>query len=507
MALVNLSSATSVQDYLKTKGQDNSFSARKELYNKYGFNKTMGDFIGSGNQNINLLKRLQQEDNPKLSTTVPGGFPLTPPKPTLSSAVGTRFQTTTPATLAGAIKTPTPAPQTPASSLLRTLGLPETKISAANPGAPAPAPTPTPTPQPKIQTPTPTPTPTPTNKDADVVKVTGGISANSLFPDTKDEGEADVVNTWLTSAEGQAFLNRQENKLLDEEAKSEATKAAFEAKYAGDVQNLEEALAANGLAFSGIRGAKVKALADSLASSLLGADRELASKLLDADADLRDAIIKGVSELAKDAKEGRKEAIQQLNAIGYAVIGDQLVPTLSARSAERADAAAIMSERRLQLAEESAARAEAQFNATYGEGAGEFFKSVQALITAAPDATEQDIRLAIRANPQVFGKVTEAQLDDAVSLVGMPPNVKDDVVIDLLSKNFDKPGFTRIFAGDQVTAAFDLAKEEAKKKLLDSGGEIPYTSPDGKTRTYKLTTAQLSELTELIDTMTVDDLD
>lgn len=194
-------------------------------------------------------------------------------------------------------------------------------------------------------------------KDANT-KATTGVSASDLFPglfssnSTATKSEAELVNDWLTSPEGKLFLDKQNLTAKSELAKAEATKQELEAKYAQEKTSLENKLADNGLAFSGIRGTEVKALADALAASTLGVDRELASNLLNANLDLREAILKGVADLAKNADAGRKEAIQQLNAIGYAVIDGKLVPTLAAQSAARAETSLQLSEKRLQLAED-----------------------------------------------------------------------------------------------------------------------------------------------------------
>ena len=83
-------------------------------------------------------------------------------------------------------------------------------------------------------------------------------------------------------------------------------------------------MASRGLAFSGIRGKGLSQLAESLATSKLGVDRELAIALLDADIDLKSKILNLTSDLIADAHKGRTEAISQLNKLGYAVIGDVL---------------------------------------------------------------------------------------------------------------------------------------------------------------------------------------
>ncbi len=530
MATQNLSSATSIVDYLNTKGQDSSFGARKKLFNDYGFNKMGGEFVGSASQNLNLLKRLQTQDSPaptanalaatNLPATSAPGAPATPsvvsdamPKATppansfmVNQPVPTQAPAPTANALAGVGVTPPVAPPVTGAASFMT-----NQPAFAQPATPAPAAAPAANVAPDTSATAPNPAQT---TDTSTASATGGISASSIYPgifgssnsSAANAGEADVVNTWLNSAEGQAFVNRQDIKELTATAKNQAIKQQLESKYEADKTTLEENLAEHGLAFSGIRSSKVRALATALAASELGADRDLAATLLDSDADLRDAIIKGVADLAKDAADGRKEAIQQLNAIGYAVIGDKLVPTLSAQSAARAEHASEVADRRLQIAEDSAARAEAQFQATYGAGAGQFFNNVQTLIDKAPNATEQDIKLAIRANPDVFGKPTEAQLTDALSLVGMPSSVKDAVAVGTVKSFFSNPIFSRVLPGDQRQEALEAAVKQAQEDLANSGGQIEVES-DGKTKTYKLTTSQLSDLIEMVGSVSLDDLD
>lgn len=335
MAEIRLPSTTSIIDFLNTQGKDSSFSARKKYYTDLGFDKRLGSYQGSANQNLSLLKYLQNDAKPP-QTEAPASsatsiiYDTSKMKPGTNQAILDIFKT--PGQMSKVpVQTPTPTPPAPSmntSSALKTLG-----VSGYE----------QPTPQPEQKPALP--------------------KASDVLPPTP--GEDELLTKFMDSQEGKNLLSDAENKGLTEQATTQAAKDALEVKYKSEAKTLEEKLASNGLAFSGIRGAQVKALADSLAASLLGEDRKLASKLLDEDANLRDAIIKGVADLAKDAKDGRKEAIQQLNAIGYAVVNDQLVPTLSYQSGQRAEEAAIraekqlaISEQRLQLAEESAARAE-----------------------------------------------------------------------------------------------------------------------------------------------------
>lgn len=115
------------------------------------------------------------------------------------------------------------------------------------------------------------------------------------------------------------------------EGEAEAAKQALELKYGADKTQLEQNLAISGLAFSGIRTEQVKSLIDALGASKLNIDRKLAGILLDANLDLKQQIMTSAEVVIKDAQAGRKEAIDQLNKAGMAVVGNQLVPTLAAQ--------------------------------------------------------------------------------------------------------------------------------------------------------------------------------
>lgn len=349
-------SATSVVDYLNTKKQDSSFGARKKLYSEMGFDKRLGDFVGGANQNLALLRELQKKDSQVTATDV-----VSPGAPVEAPVVGNvepQFKINTPITKPTVTPAMTSTPMS-SSDLLKSVGFQD----VAPPAPPTTATEVVATPDaPAIQSTTAPGMKTPEEFQANdsATLASSGTSAASLYPEVfgeeKDITEADFINNWLNSPEGKLFTERQKLAGMQDEALAESTKKELESRYEADKVALEEKLAANGLAFSGIRGTKVKALADALAASELEVDRELASKLLDGNLDLRDAILDGVASLAKEAQDGRKEAIQQLNAIGYAVIDGQLVPTLSARSGERAERSLELSEQRLALAEESAAR-------------------------------------------------------------------------------------------------------------------------------------------------------
>src|SRR5690606_15387022 len=86
--------------------------------------------------------------------------------------------------------------------------------------------------------------PTPTQQNDTQTKDKLGISASDIYPDIfgdqPDTNEADLVNRYLNSAEGQLFLERQNLTGMTNEAKSEALKTELEGKYKADLDKLEE---------------------------------------------------------------------------------------------------------------------------------------------------------------------------------------------------------------------------------------------------------------------------
>lgn len=136
----------------------------------------------------------------------------------------------------------------------------------------------------------------------------------------------------LSSSEFQLLQEKLGLKTTANQAEVDAAKAKLDTQYEADKSNLENKLAASGLAFSGIRGTQVKALIDSLASSKLDLDRKIASNLLDANLDLKEGMLKAAAQVIKEARDGRKEALTALKDIGLTVIGNRVIPTFAAQT-------------------------------------------------------------------------------------------------------------------------------------------------------------------------------
>lgn len=173
---------------------------------------------------------------------------------------------------------------------------------------------------------------TPTAAGAVTAAGLSGISATDTLRTLgiSAPSESEMFEKVMSSPEFKLFQKALGLKTVTAEANVAAAKDLLESKYESDKNTLEQNLAERGLAFSGIRGAQVKALSDSLTASKLGEDRKLAAALLDADIDLRTKVISQVATLIKDAFNQQKDAIDQLNKAGYALIGTTLVPTTEA---------------------------------------------------------------------------------------------------------------------------------------------------------------------------------
>lgn len=525
---LTIPAATSVVDYLNSQEQDSSYSARGKLYATAGIDKRLGSFAGTASQNTALLDYLKTTNAPPSAGSTPA------PATSAVESFGS-MKTTTPATMAPATSTfnfaNTPGVATPPNFKAVSIAPPPTaapfdfskvpgvtapagaSLNLAPPAAPAPTAAATVA---AAQTP-PAPAATPPAPVAPTQTTSYGAA---VIPASAAPSESDLITQFLSSAAGQSLQDKVQNGELSDTAASAEAKRLLEVKYKSEATTLENSLAAHGLAFSGIRNTQIKALADNLAASELNVDQQLASKLLDSNSTLRDGIIKGVADLVAAADAKDKTAIAQLNAVGLAVVNGQLVPTLASRNADRAAAQQQiandraqanfeLSQKRLDLAQQSADRAEKRFEAMYGASGTNFFRSVQSLIKSAPDATEQDIRLAIDSNPNIFGKPSVSQITDALSLVGIPDARQDNIATQAIAASFKGPGFFDSLIGNKSAkedAALATAKKAAKQTILDSKGIIEYTDPSGSVTKYKLNSDQLQGLIDRVDTITLDEV-
>jgi len=334
--------------------------------------------------------------------------------------------------------------------------------------------------------------------------------------------EDELIQSVFNSPQFKIFQERLDLRGLTDEAAAEAKKQELEQRYSSEKTSLENSLGQRGLGMSGIRSTQVKALADELAMSKLGVDRELASKILDADLDLRERIINDVADVVKSAKANQKEAIDQLNKVGLAVVGNKLVPTLEAqreeralrtqelsekrfessekqsvlreeraiRTEERAIESAERAERRTQLAEETSARAEARFEQLYGTGRGSEFNYVRELMELNPNATRAELRVAAMENTNL----QTGEIDSVLDTIGLTQAQATETAKVLVGQVFDKKLLSS--RGSELKTA----QEAAKKLIRSTGGVLKIGG-----RTVTLTAEQIAELESYIDTVTADE--
>lgn len=384
MAEYSLPSMNDVNDFLKSRGVNTDFASKSNLYSSLGLDKNNGKFVGSPQQN-KAMQSIMPDSRVKTTT------------PKIPGSVQTLFD------IGRTVKSPAIPPQVPTAPQSKPSQPIQPPYSASTPTQPIQPPYSNvpkdSTPQAPAAPATPSTgasksytTPSGAVVEVDVsgnTKLVSGppsnpgasfeMSANEVIPGGHPD-ESTYINDFLSSADGQLLLDRASLNETTASATAEAVKQGLERKYASEKATLENNLASKGLAFSGIRGTQVKALADSLASSLLNADRTLASKLLDSDLDLREGVLKGVADLVKKAADDDKEAIAQLNKAGFAVVGNKLVPTMeSQREARLAESAALADELSIARLENDTARlkiAEERLNVALREEARDLSKDV-----------------------------------------------------------------------------------------------------------------------------------
>ena len=144
-----------------------------------------------------------------------------------------------------------------------------------------------------------------------------------------------LLDQALDSPEFKLASDRINAAALGATTETEAQKQGLRKQAEDSTQNFIDTMGRKGLYFSGATKEGIQGIADSLAESVLGADRKLAQQLLESDFDLREQVFRMVEKVADDAQAGRKEALDALEKVGLTVIGDQVVPTLAGRAQTR----------------------------------------------------------------------------------------------------------------------------------------------------------------------------
>lgn len=307
--MAELNTKTSIVDYLKSIGKPSDYGSRETLYKQSGLEQRLGAFAGSPNQNTNLLNFLQQQTNQStiaVPTPTPPFPTLTYGQPYMGGTVKFDAQTGAPLSQGQTTTVPTPAPVIPTTSGLSAEALEIEQTLGARQSEP-----------------------TPTYNAADALSALG---VKNYTPD-------ELASQALGSSVFKLFQQGQEVTAQGRTAQSEAEKQDLEAKFESNKTQLEQSLAAKGLAFSGIRADQVQNLVNSLASSKLGVDRETAQRLLEQGQGAQEKFYSIATDIAKQAGEGKKEALRILEAQGLTIglDGKTLVPTLSAERATSAE--------------------------------------------------------------------------------------------------------------------------------------------------------------------------
>jgi len=169
----------------------------------------------------------------------------------------------------------------------------------------------------------------------------------------------------------------------------EAQEAQKEAIRLGSQRQKESFItdiASKGLFFSGKKTKGLKIIEADQLSNVLGIDRKFA--LL-----IAQGLETATQEIVKEAQKGRTEALDSLEALGFAIVGGKVVPTLQARKAQA-------QEERLFEQEQERTR---QFNITQ-----ERLKA-QAEVAQAQQAFNQSITLDQRRIAQANLEIAQAR--------------------------------------------------------------------------------------------------
>jgi len=300
---VNLSTTSSIVDFLNLSGKDSSYTARQKLYKDSGLESRLGSYTGSGDQNVNLLNTLRSQGTnqtliPQTSipqNQTPAFASASNPVPTTqySAPIGPAVNTYNTATNQQPVYTP--PPQTTAinttdvaAQIARAQAmLAQTQAEGNKPFAGS-------TYEQALTQSTPTPTPTPPITASDTLK-TLGLDINKQL--TPEELTQQVEN----DPAYKLYMEALGNKTRAESASAEAKKQELQVQYEQNKDTLENNLAQSGLAFSGIRSQDVKSLTDSLASSTLSVDRETAASLLEADVNARAKFLDIATNIIQEA--------------------------------------------------------------------------------------------------------------------------------------------------------------------------------------------------------------
>jgi len=371
-----LNTATSIIDFLKSRGLKPTagekfafYDTRSQLYNSSGLSADLGEYRGSSEQNTALLQQLVGAEKSTGISITPenlfdvamvargGGItaPTTIQETPLETGTGTGTET----------GGQTPSATQDDSYLQGAVYNPDTKSwnmpSTAETSAPA----------------TPLPTySTPSMPDIDV---------SGLLPQIPEAG--DVASMALEQVQKSATYPLQ---MEAQEAEKEAIRLSSQRQKESFITDI----ASRGLFFSGAKTKGLKTVEADQLSQILGVDRKFA--LL-----IAQGLETAAQDIVKEAQKGRQEAIDSLEALGYAInpISGKIEPTLQAKTA-------IAQEQRLATQQQEQVRQFEESQATTQER----FEITQGLQQARWEA-EQELKIA-----QQEIDTAQQALDNAVTL-------------------------------------------------------------------------------------------
>lgn len=290
MAQPKLSTTTSVVDFLKSKGQQSSFAARRKLFNEKGFNTRLGEFTGARNQNLALLRNLQ-----------------TPP-PVDTGAAAALENIARPVTTG---PTGVPLPIKGRGTETQSVSLP---ITGERPDAP----------------PVPLAEPTFTQQIEERVPQAGEQFQLTDIPTPTAPSAGDI----LTRARGETGVQ-----LAEEEARTAKNRIQEEVQPA--IEDVRADFATRGLVFSGARNTAEQEVRDQAIADKFDVDLKFAKILGTAIDRAATDLGKEIEEVIDDAKAKREDEVAFLADLGLAVNPQtgELFQTLASLREQRLDEA------------------------------------------------------------------------------------------------------------------------------------------------------------------------
>lgn len=362
--------ANSIVDFLRSKGQDSSFNSRKSIYDTSGLQGAFGDYRGTAEQNLTLLKRMSSTPAAPSSTT------LAPANPSLVGEDG---------------RTPKDViDETTPSTIQNVYDMAKSDEEKA----------------------------------ADAANVETSMDLAGTTARASEGLQRDVNTLNRTAAEGLFDLATAGTK---KKAQIGESAAGFGGANSGSTRASQGEVAKDVAEKQGRIQSK---LGDSLYNTFSDFEKnygtEFLSKLSIPEAEsfsklpvaVRGIVMQNYQDaITKAQTTASKNALSTLEKLGYTVVGGRVIQTLAGQSAERSDVASERADRRLELAEEAATRAEKKANETNDFKVGNLKFTRNEFQTGAANAgvsteefskfSEPAVNIFVNANQQVKDKMSE----------------------------------------------------------------------------------------------------